>query len=189
MTIVVETDCSDDEYNEFEEQVEGAEEDAEEVPDGAAAAANLLSGATEQEAGGVTDLVEPAAPAAHDIMAVTDSAIKAANQPTSSQVVGPRAINFDSQHTPVKNQIQQIAAGRKDIPDLEVVGARLQQLHNTEVGDMSEAQKNQLLIERGKTRSGAMHLFLDGGLPHTESFSIVRKIGFRHNFSKIVPRT
>ena len=75
MTTFVETECSDDEYNEFEEQVEVAEEDAEEVPDGAAAAANLLSGATEQEAGGVIDLVEPAAPAAHDIMAVTDSAI------------------------------------------------------------------------------------------------------------------
>ena len=149
MTTVVETACSDEEYNEFEEQVEDAEEDAEEVPDGAEAAANLLSGATEQEAGGVIDLVKPAAPATHDIMAVTDSAIKAANQPTSSQVMGPRALTFDSQHTPVKNQIQQISAGRKDIPDLEAVGARLQQLHNTDVSDLSEAKKNQLLIERG----------------------------------------
>ena len=33
MTTVVETECSDDEYNEFEEQVEGAKEDAKEVPE------------------------------------------------------------------------------------------------------------------------------------------------------------
>ena len=42
---VAETECSDDEYNEFEEHGEDAEE--EEVPDGAAAAAILLAGATE----------------------------------------------------------------------------------------------------------------------------------------------
>jgi hypothetical protein len=123
---VAETECSDDEYNEFEDQVEDTEE--EEVPDGAAAAATLLAGATEQDAGGVVDLVEQTAPAAHDIMAVTNSTIKVAQggARASPQLVGPRELNFDSQHTPVKNQIQRIAAGRKDIPDLEVVGARLQ---------------------------------------------------------------
>ena len=130
MTTVVETECSDDEYNEFEEQVEGAGEDAEEVPDGAEAAANLLCGATEQEAGGVVDLVNQTSPAAHDIMAVTNSAIKAAHEPAGPQFVAPRELDFESQHSPVKNQIQRIATGRKNIPDLENVGARLQQLHN-----------------------------------------------------------
>jgi hypothetical protein len=115
----------------------------------------LLAGATEQDAGGVVDLVEQTAPAAHDIMAVTNIAIKAAHKPASPQLVGPRELNFDSQHTPVKNQIQRIAAGRKDIPNLEAVGARLQQLHNTEVGDMSESHGNELLIERG-TLLGAL---------------------------------
>jgi hypothetical protein len=144
---VVETECSDDEYNEFEEQVEDAEE--EEVPDGAAAAATLLAGPTKQDAGGVVDLVDQTAPAAHDIMAVTDSAIKAAHEPASPQLVGARELNFDSQHTPVKNQIQRFAAGRKDIPDLKIVGARLQQLHNTAWDDLSESERNELLIERG----------------------------------------
>lgn len=53
--VVIETECSDDEYNEVEDAGEDAEE---EVPDGAAAAATLLAGPTEQDAGVVVDLVD-----------------------------------------------------------------------------------------------------------------------------------
>jgi hypothetical protein len=146
MTTVVEQSCSDVEYNELEEH---GEEAGEEVPDGAVAAATLLARPTEQDAGVVVDLADQTTPAAHDIMAVTHSAIKVASQPAEPQLAANRELHFDSQHTPVKNEIQRIAAGRKNIPDLEVVGTRLQQLHNMNWDDLSETERNELLIERG----------------------------------------
>ena len=125
MTTVVESFCSDEEYNELEEHLDDAEEAGEAVQDGAEAAAQLLA-ETEPEAAVVNDLEATPVPATGDIMSATSSAIKAARQPQPARLAATRALQFESQHTPSSNEVRRIAAGQTEIPNLEIVTARLQ---------------------------------------------------------------
>jgi len=148
MTTVVESFCSDEEYNELEEHLDDAEEAGEAVQDGAEAAAQLLA-ATEPEAAVVTDLEATPVPATGDIMSATSSAIKVARQPQPARLAATRALQFESQHTPSSNEVRRIAAGQTEIPNLEIVTARLQQLHNMNWDDISDLERAELTREQG----------------------------------------
>ena len=159
MTIVVESFCSDEEYNELEEQLDDAQEAGEAVQDGAEAAAQLLA-ETEPEAAVVNDLEATPVPATGDIMSSTSSAIKAARQPQPARLASTRALQYDlpSQHTPSKNEVHRISAGQTEIPNLETLSSRLQELHNLNWDDLSDIERGELnrlaAVRVAKTAAG-----------------------------------
>jgi hypothetical protein len=144
MSILVEiNDDSDGEYHDLEDAGEA-------VQDGAEAAAQLLA-ETEPEAGVENDLDGTPAPAAGDVMSVTSSAIKAARQPQPARLAATRALQYDlpSQHTPSKNEVHRISAGQTEIPNLETLSSRLQELHNLNWDDLSDIERGELNREQG----------------------------------------